>query len=274
MKRIILLLLIGCSGSLIFAQDIIIKINSEEIKAKVLEITSETIKYKAYDFQDGPLRSVEISEVNMILYENGKKEVFNEKNPPTIINETPPSKESIRKGTHLGFHFTPGLGKVTTNKSEFDFGYNIGLDFNIFSSDYAGIKIGLSYLHLPVKYEITDFFYETTENVESISLLGIPIQFIFKSGNNVGFYFDIGLSLYHPITSFRELLSSSEDSIRKEFIVLAGETNFGLHVKASDQLSLNIGPLVHYSFSDIFKNEESNGLLLGFQMGMLVKISK
>ena len=61
-------------------------INSEkdgsEIKAKVLEITDKEIKYKNFDFQNGPTRYISISEVFMITYENGQKEVFSTQ-PPT-----------------------------------------------------------------------------------------------------------------------------------------------------------------------------------------------
>ena len=59
------------------AQDIILRKDGVEIKAKVLEITEEYIKYKEFDFQNGPIRNVNKVEVFMITYENGKKEVLN-----------------------------------------------------------------------------------------------------------------------------------------------------------------------------------------------------
>ena len=59
-----------------FGQDNIIKKDGNEIEAKVIEITDEFIKYKAYDFQDGPLRNIAITDVFMIIYENGKRETF------------------------------------------------------------------------------------------------------------------------------------------------------------------------------------------------------
>jgi len=60
-----------------FAQDVILKRDGLDIKAKVLEITDQQVKYKDYDFQDGPIRNINISDVFMITYENGQKEVFN-----------------------------------------------------------------------------------------------------------------------------------------------------------------------------------------------------
>ena len=59
------------------AQDVILKKDGSEINAKVLEITDTQIKYKDFDFQDGPVRNINNAEVFMIIYENGKREIFN-----------------------------------------------------------------------------------------------------------------------------------------------------------------------------------------------------
>ena len=61
----------------LFAQDIITLTNGDEIKAKVLEITSQDIKYKRYENLDGPTVVVEIKKVFAINYQNGTREVFN-----------------------------------------------------------------------------------------------------------------------------------------------------------------------------------------------------
>jgi hypothetical protein len=60
-----------------FAQDIIIKVNGEEIKSKILEVSQGEIKYKNFDYQSGPSFTVSKSEIFMIRYENGSKDVFN-----------------------------------------------------------------------------------------------------------------------------------------------------------------------------------------------------
>jgi len=78
MKKILLIFVavIGF-GIMANAQDVILKQDGSELKTKVLEITDQQIKYKEFDFQSGPTRNINISEVFMITYENGKKEVFN-----------------------------------------------------------------------------------------------------------------------------------------------------------------------------------------------------
>ena len=59
------------------AQDMILKKDGSEIKAKVLEITDQQIKYKDFDFQSGTTQEINISEVFMIRGENRKERVFN-----------------------------------------------------------------------------------------------------------------------------------------------------------------------------------------------------
>ncbi|OMP29951.1 hypothetical protein BKM32_15215 [Mangrovimonas sp. DI 80] len=59
-----------------FGQDVIVKLDGEEIESKVLEITPESIKYKLFDFQDGPLRNISKEQVALIIYENGTRENF------------------------------------------------------------------------------------------------------------------------------------------------------------------------------------------------------
>jgi len=77
MKKIILplLILIGF-GITANAQDIIILKNGDEIKSLVQEIEYDYIKYKKFDNQTGPIYNMAKTEIFMIKYENGQKEVF------------------------------------------------------------------------------------------------------------------------------------------------------------------------------------------------------
>ena len=76
MKKVwvILVAVIGL-GISVNAQDAILKKDGSEIKAKVLEITDQQVKYKDFDFQNGPIRNINISEVFMITYENGQPKI-------------------------------------------------------------------------------------------------------------------------------------------------------------------------------------------------------
>ena len=84
------------------AQDIILKQDGSEIKTKVIEITDQQIKYKEFDFQDGPIRNINISEVFMITYESGQKEVFNKNTSPSKRESDPNCVKNTAFGLDIG----------------------------------------------------------------------------------------------------------------------------------------------------------------------------
>ncbi|MBA2612298.1 MAG: DUF4190 domain-containing protein [Bacteroidetes bacterium] len=106
--------------------DLITLKNGDEVKAKVLEITPTEIKYQKCGVTDGPLYVVKKTDVFMIKYVNGTKEVFkSESEPANNNNQNPNNYKDNYHGpqkTHplaiwafvlglLGF-FTYGIGSV------------------------------------------------------------------------------------------------------------------------------------------------------------------
>ena len=87
------------------AQDIIIKKNGDEIKCKVMEISSTQVNYKLQQINDSivnPILSVAKAAVFMIKYENGTKDVFS--TTPTSETNTDdyaPNKAQIKKNVFL-----------------------------------------------------------------------------------------------------------------------------------------------------------------------------
>jgi hypothetical protein len=78
MKKIIFTVLTSIfTITLCFSQDIITKNTSEDIQAKVLEVTTTEIKYKNFNNQTGPTFSILKTDVLMVRYENGTKDIFN-----------------------------------------------------------------------------------------------------------------------------------------------------------------------------------------------------
>lgn len=76
--KLFISIVIVFSSTCLFAQDIIVFRNGEEIEARVEEVAEKTIKYRKYDNLSGPLYTVNKSEVFMIRYENGDRDVFKE----------------------------------------------------------------------------------------------------------------------------------------------------------------------------------------------------
>lgn len=82
MKKFFLVALILCVASYIAgADDIITKVNGEQIKAKVTEIGDDTVKFKRMDNPNGPVYSLFFSEIHTIQYESGLVEKFSDPAP-------------------------------------------------------------------------------------------------------------------------------------------------------------------------------------------------
>jgi len=70
------IILLSFLSQVCFAQDVITYRNGTEAKVKVTEITSTEVKFKKEENLDGPVYTTSKSEIFMIQYENGIKDVF------------------------------------------------------------------------------------------------------------------------------------------------------------------------------------------------------
>jgi len=85
----------------VFSQDIIYKKNGDEIKAKVTEVELNVIKYKLFENLEGPTYTISKSDVLMIKYEKGNKDIFSN----DIPSETKKNNEvsTIKNDTITNF---------------------------------------------------------------------------------------------------------------------------------------------------------------------------
>lgn len=93
MKKIVFLILLMLHSILCVGQDIIVKKNTDEIQAKVLEVGLTEIKYKNWNNQEGPTYVINKSEVFMVKYANGDKESYADYAVPeeSIVSSEQPS---------------------------------------------------------------------------------------------------------------------------------------------------------------------------------------
>ena len=66
------------------AQDVITTKDGSSIEAKVLEITSSSVKYKKYSNPGGPTYTINPADIVDIRYENGDRDILNEKPAPVV----------------------------------------------------------------------------------------------------------------------------------------------------------------------------------------------
>jgi hypothetical protein len=146
-KKSILFLAILLNTIVVKSQDIIIKTNGDEIKTKVILIDLGIIQYKKFENLDGPLYNISKSDVFMIKYENGTKDVFG---PNSIFN----FGRSRNKNAAVEFKKRGYISTLETNLGPLSIGsrsgfsmavYNVhGYQFNDHFSLGAGF--GLHYL--------------------------------------------------------------------------------------------------------------------------------
>jgi len=76
MKNTIVILLLFIGATNLNAQDTIIKNNGERVIAKITEIALSEIKYKRFNFQDGPTYIENKKDIEVIRFANGVTERF------------------------------------------------------------------------------------------------------------------------------------------------------------------------------------------------------
>lgn len=95
MKKQFLFVLQLFIATFCFSQDIIVKSNGDEIKTKIIEVNQLDIKYKNFDYPSGPSFSISKSDVFMVRYENGTKDVFNDVKSKNNANTSNTSNEDM-----------------------------------------------------------------------------------------------------------------------------------------------------------------------------------
>lgn len=116
MKRLSLLssLLLFCTFS--NAQDTIVKTNGNRIGAKISEVSTTEVKYKKFDFQDGPTFIESKSNIKSIKYSNGTTEEFGSQQTTNTLKPTESNSDYYsapvnqqdnkigRQGNHFQYH--------------------------------------------------------------------------------------------------------------------------------------------------------------------------
>lgn len=84
MKRLSLLTVLALFCTYLNAQDTIVKLNGDRIVAKIIDVSATAIKYKKFDFQEGPTYVENKTNIQLIKYANGAEEKFESQQPDNI----------------------------------------------------------------------------------------------------------------------------------------------------------------------------------------------
>jgi hypothetical protein len=146
MKRIFIAMASLLCLTALHAQDKIYRQNGKVVEAKVLEIGSGEIKYRAFNNPDGPIYILETDRIRKIVYENGKEEKFEDsfKDPERYTGQ-------LTKAIKVNF-FSPLYG-YTEIGYEKSMGVGRSLEFSL------GL-IGLG------KSERIDWYYGQSQNIK------------------------------------------------------------------------------------------------------------
>lgn len=256
-KIFFLVLLIAFVINNLFSQDVITKRDNSEMKVKVIEIQESSIKYKPFDFLEGPMRSILLIDVLKIVYENGRIENFIQVEPKREVpvqSETPSSsnKPSSEEKSKINYYPWGAFGRISAqlwdnaDLSEF-FGTNmlygggiekqifnhfiIGADFDFASKTKDEMTLTYTQLGGFIKFSWANFGTRTLLLYSQFGVRGVSFKHteVDYSSNATGIGFSALLGLEIPLGE-KVTLNLSWDS------VFANVTSEGETTKAGSEI--------------------------------------
>ncbi|MDR2773377.1 MAG: porin family protein [Tannerella sp.] len=268
-KIISILVLLMFTGvfSLVKAQDVITKKDGNEIRAKVTEVGINEVKYKLFNDQSERLYSLAKSEIFMIVYENGIKDVFGiDSTPAPVQTQTqtqtqgqPPFQTPVatQQTGYRGQSTTPVT--AYTPQSSYRKGY-VGISFAgsfpTEDSDYAStgtqVNINIGYLfsnHVGIATSILSNTYDTKKYKNGdVGLTGALFGPLFSFGSSPRYIdFDI-----RPSIGFLFIEGTSNSKWESDDTAFALGLGFSLRWNVSKVISLtaNLDYLNQGEFDD------------------------
>jgi hypothetical protein len=247
----------------VYAQDLIILKDGNTIEAKVIEISPTEIRYKRFDYLDGPTIVILAENVLSIRYENGSTDIINAVPARTADSTQQPTADlaDIARrnarfnsiGGSVGYLGVSNFGfslfgtVSPANYTFFDF--NLGLGFDSFSfngnasfNGFVPFKNGGWYIGLGIGgglYEfgdemngffavnaITGLILFNWLNISATANMEVVPEFNFRFKPMVGYVYRFGKPQQEAIASTSDI-SSAERDASEEF------------VSASDKFSLD-----------------------------------
>jgi hypothetical protein len=205
-KAILTAIIVVFTLGICFSQDVITKKAGEDIQAKISEITTTQIKYYRFDNLNGPIYSIDKSEVLMIRYENGTKDIFTESDKPTektVTTDDTPAKVQ--------------QNATTNHKYKNRIGFIIGG--------------GSGFQNIP--------FVQLTDGSESTISFGGGTAVEFEYGCEFNKHFDLAIDIGGQFSELSETVSNGSTSFTRSIISLTPA--YILPIAGGDKMRLKFG---------------------------------
>ncbi len=154
------------------AQDVIVRKNELEIKAKVVEVGPEQVKYKRFDNPDGPIYIENRDQIQKISYANGTEDIFeanaNISSRETVFHQVARQEKRTSKirysglielapyfgmnfagnsdeyGDYSGVAFSTAHGIQLSEKYFFGLGFGVNSGNDLYMPIFAAFRMNLS----------------------------------------------------------------------------------------------------------------------------------
>ncbi|MDR0811661.1 MAG: hypothetical protein LBN23_05255 [Paludibacter sp.] len=174
MKKVLFFvaMFIMISAASVYSQDIITLKNGNEIQALVQEIGTEDVKYKKFDNPQGPNYTLKKSEIFIIRYANGDKDVFTEKENTDTDKGTPRKVENVQQDIEQVKNEFYRIGNDDREMLKF-FAKQDPVYYKNFSAACRQRNTGSGLLYFGVLFQITGVVTMITAKDETGYMMGL-----------------------------------------------------------------------------------------------------
>lgn len=160
MKKSLTIFLLFFIG-VVYSQDQLFKKDNTKTEVKILEINQTEIKYKLFNYLDGPTIIIAKTDVAMIIYQNGTHEVFNTKAEPSTVIVY---KEGNEKQQHKDADEAQKFAEFTSTKHLVSFNILEPLNGTFSMSYVREFANNLFHLYIPVSTGFAEPFFNQPGN--------------------------------------------------------------------------------------------------------------
>ena len=179
--RKLVLVLAGCMSFTAFSQDVIITKSSEQIRAKIIEVTDDAVSYKKYHDPEGATFVLKKDKIKIISWENGDvdvyEEVTTEQNAPSAVESENLPRIYRKFGS---FYLDDGNGTVYDRDQfkQFLVENNLSHIWSRYSSGGALLTTGWVLIGGGVAISLIGYAIGNNSGFFEALFIGVPLIFI------------------------------------------------------------------------------------------------